>query len=82
MPNIFWMPSRPHRDARHRYSLGPGHQVFGADLATIAKPASPSNALQQDERTASFTRSAFAERSTGGYFLGLRWTGRPPRALG
>jgi len=47
-----------------------GIKVFGPDLATIEKTGiAIENALQQDQRTADATRSAFAERSTGGYFL-------------
>lgn len=66
MLNILWMPIQTRTEMRAtgiRSALG--IKVFGADLATIAIE----NALQQDERTAPFTRSAFAERSTGGYFL-------------
>jgi Cu(I)/Ag(I) efflux system membrane protein CusA/SilA len=71
MPNIFWMPIQTRTEMLAtgiRSALG--IKVFGADLATIEETGiAIENALQQDERTASFTRSAFAERSTGGYFL-------------
>ena len=44
--------------------------VFGPDLAVIERTAVDiERVLLQDDRTASFTRSAFAERATGGYFL-------------
>jgi len=47
-----------------------GIKVFGADLSTIEKTAVDiERALQEDQRTAGYTRSAFAERTTGGYFL-------------
>ncbi len=71
MPNIFWMPIQTRTEMLAtgiRSSLG--IKVFGADLETIERTAIEiEQALQQDERTAPFTRSAFAERSTGGYFL-------------
>ena len=47
-----------------------GIKVFGPDLATIESTATAiERALQNDSRTTDFTRSAFAERTTGGYFL-------------
>jgi Cu(I)/Ag(I) efflux system membrane protein CusA/SilA len=47
-----------------------GIKVFGPDLATIESTATAiERALQSDSRTTDFTRSAFAERTTGGYFL-------------
>jgi Cu(I)/Ag(I) efflux system membrane protein CusA/SilA len=47
-----------------------GIKVFGPDLATIESTATAiERALQSDSRTTAFTRSAFAERTTGGYFL-------------
>ena len=71
MPNIFWMPIQTRTEMLAtgiRSSLG--IKVFGADLETIERTAIEiEQALQQDERTAPFTRSAFAERSTGGYVL-------------
>jgi Cu(I)/Ag(I) efflux system membrane protein CusA/SilA len=71
MPNIFWMPIQTRTEMLAtgiRSALG--IKVFGPDLATIEKTGiAIENALQEDERTADATRSAFAERSTGGYFL-------------
>lgn len=71
MPNVFWMPIQTRTEMLAtgiRSSLG--IKVFGPDLATIEKTGvAIENALQDDERTADATRSAFAERSTGGYFL-------------
>jgi copper/silver efflux system protein len=71
MPNIWWMPIQTRTEMLAtgiRSSLG--IKVFGADLLTIEKTAVDiERALQEDQRTAAYTRSAFAERSTGGYFL-------------
>jgi Cu(I)/Ag(I) efflux system membrane protein CusA/SilA len=71
MPNIFWMPIQTRTEMLAtgiRSSLG--IKVFGTDLRTIERTAVEiERALLVDERTASYTRSAFAERSTSGYFL-------------
>ncbi len=71
MPNIFWMPIQTRTEMLAtgiRSSLG--IKVFGADLNTIEETAVHiEKALQADSRTRTHTRSAFAERSTGGYFL-------------
>ncbi len=71
MPNIFWMPIQTRTEMLAtgiRSSLGV--KVFGPDLETIEQTAIRiEEAIQADERTAPHTRSAFAERSTGGYFL-------------
>ncbi len=71
MPNIWWMPIQTRTEMLAtgiRSSLG--IKVFGADLSTIEKTAVDiERALQEDQRTAGYTRSAFAERTTGGYFL-------------
>ncbi|WP_297185216.1 CusA/CzcA family heavy metal efflux RND transporter [uncultured Porticoccus sp.] len=71
MPNIFWMPIQTRTEMLAtgiRSALG--IKVFGPDLATIEQTGiAIEKALQADERTAPYTRSAFAERSTGGYFL-------------
>ncbi len=53
----------PPASAPHSASKGP-------DLDTIESTAVDiERALLEDERTAPYTRSAFAERATGGYFL-------------
>lgn len=71
MPNIFWMPIQTRTEMLAtgiRSALGV--KVFGSDLQTIERTAIEiERALLADERTAPYTRSAFAERSTGGYFL-------------
>ena len=71
MPNIFWMPIQTRTEMLAtgiRSALGV--KVFGADLEVIERTAiEVERALQDDERSGPYTRSAFAERSTGGYFL-------------
>ncbi|BAW80618.1 cation transporter [Candidatus Nitrosoglobus terrae] len=71
MPNIWWMPIQTRTEMLAtgiRSALG--IKVFGPDLESIQKTAIEiENALQQDPRTKPYTRSAFAERTTGGYFL-------------
>jgi Cu(I)/Ag(I) efflux system membrane protein CusA/SilA len=71
MPNIWWMPIQTRTEMLAtgiRSSLG--IKVFGPDLATIERTAVDiEHALLADKRTAPYTRSAFAERATGGYFL-------------
>ncbi|MDX8410259.1 MAG: CusA/CzcA family heavy metal efflux RND transporter [Mariprofundaceae bacterium] len=71
MPNVWWMPIQTRTEMLAtgiRSSLG--IKVFGDDLSAIEETAVKiERALQQDSRTAPYTRSAFAERVTGGYFL-------------
>ncbi|MFV1993354.1 MAG: efflux RND transporter permease subunit, partial [Acidiferrobacterales bacterium] len=71
MPNIWWMPIQTRTEMLAtgiRSALG--IKVFGTDLATIeATAVEIEKALLADERTKGNTRSAFAERLTGGYFL-------------
>ena len=71
MPNVWWMPIQTRTQMLTtgiRSELG--IKVFGPDLATIEATATAiEQALQDDPRTAPDTRSAFAERTTGGYFL-------------
>ena len=71
MPNIWWMPIQTRTEMLAtgiRSSLG--IKVFGTDLAKIeATAVDIEKALQDDSRTEPYTRSAFAERLTGGYFL-------------
>jgi copper/silver efflux system protein len=71
MPNIWWMPIQTRTEMLAtgiRSSLG--IKVFGPDLAAIESIAVDiERVLLDDERTAPYTRSAFAERATGGYFL-------------
>tara|TARA_R110002096_G_scaffold348189_1_gene541435 strand:- start:8479 stop:11694 length:3216 start_codon:yes stop_codon:yes gene_type:complete len=71
MPNIWWMPIQTRTEMLAtgiRSALG--IKVFGPELATIERTGVDiERALLEDERTAPYTRSAFAERATGGYFL-------------
>jgi len=71
MPNIWWMPIQTRTEMLAtgiRSALG--IKVFGDDLDTLEKTAVEiERALMEDERTRPYTRSAFAERLTGGYFL-------------
>lgn len=71
MPNIWWMPIQTRIEMLATgIRAGLGIKVFGDDLATIESAALRiEQALQEDERTRPFTRSAFAERLTGGYYL-------------
>jgi Cu(I)/Ag(I) efflux system membrane protein CusA/SilA len=71
MPNIWWMPIQTRTEMLAtgiRSSLG--IKVLGSDLKQIESTGiAIERALQEDARTAPHTRSAFAERTTGGYFL-------------
>ncbi|HEX2239129.1 MAG TPA: CusA/CzcA family heavy metal efflux RND transporter [Gammaproteobacteria bacterium] len=71
MPNIWWMPIQTRTEMLAtgiRSTLG--IKVFGPDLGGIQKTAIQiERALQKDPRTGPYTRSAFAERTAGGYFL-------------
>ena len=71
MPNIWWMPIQTRIEMLAtgiRSTLG--IKVFGPDLEQIEQTAVDiERALLDDSRTEAYTRSAFAERTTGGYFL-------------
>ena len=71
MPNIWWMPIQTRTEMLAtgiRSALG--IKVFGNSLDEIESTAVKiEQALQVDERTSVYTRSAFAERLTGAYFL-------------
>ncbi len=71
MPNVWWMPIQTRTEMLAtgiRSTLG--IKVFGDDLDTVeATGIRIEQALQADERTAPYTRSVFAERISGGYFL-------------
>ena len=71
MPNIWWMPIQTRTEMLStgiRSALG--IKVFGPDLETIEEVGVQiERALQEDPRTKPYTRSAFAERVTGGYFI-------------
>ena len=71
MPNVWWMPIQTRTEMLAtgiRSTLG--IKVFGDDLNTIEETGVRiEQVLLADKRTAPFTRSAFAERVSGGYFL-------------
>lgn len=71
MPNVWWMPIQTRTEMLAtgiRSNLG--IKVFGPNLAGLQKAAvGIERALQDDPRTRPYTRNAFAERLTGGYFL-------------
>ena len=71
MPNVWWMPIQTRTEMLAtgiRTELG--IKVFGPDLATIERVGVDiERALLDDDRTSPYTGSAFAERTTGGYFL-------------
>ncbi|WP_444901600.1 efflux RND transporter permease subunit [Microbulbifer sp. SSSA007] len=71
MPNIWWMPIQTRTEMLAtgiRSQLG--IKVFGDNLEEIEQTAlAIEEALRSDQRTAEQTRSVFAERLTGGYFL-------------
>jgi Cu(I)/Ag(I) efflux system membrane protein CusA/SilA len=71
MPNVWWMPVQTRTEMLAtgiRSALGV--KVFGPDLSQIeAVAVEIERSLIDDPRTAPFTRSAFAERTTGGYFV-------------
>ncbi len=70
MPNIFWMPVQTRTEMLTTGIRSPlGIQVFGNDLHTIEQTA-----IEIEKVVAQIpgTRSAFAERSTGGFFIDFR----------
>jgi len=71
MPNIFWMPIQTRTEMLATGIRSPlGIKVFGADLELIEKAGVDiSEALMTDPRTKAHTRSAYAERASGGYYL-------------
>jgi Cu(I)/Ag(I) efflux system membrane protein CusA/SilA len=67
MPNIWWMPIQTRTEMLATGIRSPlAVQVFGEDLATIEKAAV---AIEGALRGVPGTRSVFAERSTGGFYV-------------
>jgi len=67
MPNVWWMPIQTRTEMLATGVRTPlGIEVFGDDLATIEKTA-----IDIEHAVAKIpgTRSAFAERSTGGFYI-------------
>ncbi len=70
MPNIWWMPIQTRTEMLSTGIRSPlGIKVFGDDLATIEETAF---AVEQAVAEVPGTRSAFADRSTGGFFFDVR----------
>ncbi len=67
MPNLFWMPIQTRTEMLATGIRSPlGIQVFGDDLDTIEKTAIE---IERAVADVPGTRSAFADRSTGGFYV-------------
>jgi copper/silver efflux system protein len=67
MPNLWWMPIQTRTEMLSTGIRSPlGIQVFGDDLATLEQTAI---AIERAVARIPGTRSAFAERSSGGFFI-------------
>jgi copper/silver efflux system protein len=67
MPNIFWMPIQTRTEMLATGIRSPlGIQVFADDIETIERAALD---IERAVATIPGTRSAFAERSTGGFYV-------------
>src|SRR5882724_196262 len=67
MPNVWWMPIQPRTEMLATGVRSPlGIEVFGDDLDAIEKAAV---AVERAVSKIPGTRSAFAERSTGGFYV-------------
>jgi Cu(I)/Ag(I) efflux system membrane protein CusA/SilA len=70
MPNLFWMPIQTRTEMLATGIRSPlGIQVFGDDLDTIESAAV---AVERAVSTVPGTRSAFADRGTGGFYLDVK----------
>ncbi len=70
MPNVFWMPVQTRTEMLATGIRSPlGIQVFGNDLETIERTAIE---IEKAVSRIPGTRSAFAERSTGGFFVDFK----------
>jgi Cu(I)/Ag(I) efflux system membrane protein CusA/SilA len=69
MPNIWWMPIQTRTEMLSTGVRSPlGVQVFGATLAEIEKASID---IERALATVPGTRSAFADRSTGGFYVDI-----------
>jgi Cu(I)/Ag(I) efflux system membrane protein CusA/SilA len=69
MPNIWWMPIQTRTEMLATGIRAPlGIKVFGDELATIERAAT---ALEQVMAEIPGTRSAFADRPTGGFYVDI-----------
>ncbi|MBC7976323.1 MAG: efflux RND transporter permease subunit [Myxococcales bacterium] len=67
MPNIWWMPIQTRTEMLSTGVRSPlGVQVFGASLADIERASID---IERALQTVPGTRSAFADRSTGGFYI-------------
>jgi len=69
MPNLWWMPIQTRTEMLATGVRSPlALQLFGEDLATLERAAV---SLERALKELPATRSAFAERATGGFYLDL-----------
>ncbi len=69
MPNIWWMPIQTRTEMLSTGIRSPlGIKIYGPDLETIEETAV---AVEQAVSAIPGTRSAFADRSTGGFYLDI-----------
>jgi Cu(I)/Ag(I) efflux system membrane protein CusA/SilA len=70
MPNIWWMPIQTRTEMLATGIRAPlGVKVFGDELAQIERAAT---AIEQAVAAIPGTRSAFADRATGGFYLDIQ----------
>ena len=70
MPNLWWMPIQTRTEMLSTGIRSPlGIQIFGPDLRSIERAALE---LERELAQVPGVRSAFAERSTGGFYLDVR----------
>jgi Cu(I)/Ag(I) efflux system membrane protein CusA/SilA len=70
MPNVWWMPIQTRTEMLATGVKSPlGIEVYGDDLEAIEKAAI---AVEHAVSTVPGTRSAFAERSTGGFYIDVQ----------
>ncbi|TFH30634.1 MAG: efflux RND transporter permease subunit, partial [Myxococcales bacterium] len=70
MPNIWWMPIQTRTKMLSTGIRSPlGVKIFGDDLATIERAAVE---IERVVSSISGTRSAYADRATGGFYLDVR----------
>jgi Cu(I)/Ag(I) efflux system membrane protein CusA/SilA len=70
MPNIWWMPIQTRTEMLATGIRAPlGIKVFGDELAQIERAAT---AIEQAVGAVPGTRSAFADRATGGFYLDIQ----------
>jgi Cu(I)/Ag(I) efflux system membrane protein CusA/SilA len=69
MPNVWWMPIQTRTEMLATGIRSPlGIEIFGDDLDSIARAGL---AIERAVKTVPGTRSAFAERTSGGYYVDI-----------